>query len=920
MRPTVIIRVTATEFETSDGRIIPHIIPFDSDNVPTVEEFQRFMRCPSNPDKTFSDDPSRMIRAIKFLIKYGFKISPDVEASIRRNAQKLKRIPPGHLSNMIIGLFYETGVGKRAYLEMDRLGLLDVVREIAETVRPFRDALGNWAEKHTDIGFLFDLMDLHLPVGSALSFLTPAQKSQLREQLVRFSNGNEARDFVSYLQQPGKIVNMGRLIQTLGLKGLDIRRLTDLIRQLLLDDPALASVPQHLEKVILERMGGPHRVASRYLEAMEFPTEDALKRYLEEHPGADRSRHKVKKHEDRERKPDPDSDPRRKRLPGDVDLKKEGYRDTSHEPAFEDAFDSGKVKEWEREHHVDFPGGSTVMGTPHWWEGDKAQRYIKDTLIPSVVSKARKAIESGKKVVFLSENHVTDPEADVPENEHDEQLEVSRALHKELGGKVEQSTWDEGSSQISRIGDPKIHLDNPMGRELIRRFKGDEGLVEAGIYAMQAGQGDEEVQLGPKGKAALKHLGINPTDRDSLYRASFPEDFGDEETPVSRVTRMFNEMRDEELAVKVRKAESGGVAVIVVPGASHAYQMKPVFQGGSKKKASVGNVRQMIDTFKEEAFGDDYEIHELGKIEDLPLLLLKPRVMDPDLPNLLVIAGTHGNEPNGPNVCLEILKDPPKGANISFIPLMNPVGREKMTREDVVGKDPNRGWREGKKKGVPTPEGKILKEKRELLKELARDGALSFHEDDEVGGFYIYDFENANEPGPLARRLRSVGHRFFPMASEGKDSFGNTRKDGFILNPNDDAFEDWMHFDVGVTPIILVEMPSNKPWDLRIKSGEAMIRAFVEEIRAQKIAARYMAKWADYFTAADRVTSRYLEAQGVVEVPHHYFPVKVDPPQAKRKKHPFVGFIDFQGLKSMSRRGRETSVEEKRPTGPSGSP
>jgi len=37
----MIVRVTTTEFETSDGRVIPHFIPFDPDEVPTVEEFQR---------------------------------------------------------------------------------------------------------------------------------------------------------------------------------------------------------------------------------------------------------------------------------------------------------------------------------------------------------------------------------------------------------------------------------------------------------------------------------------------------------------------------------------------------------------------------------------------------------------------------------------------------------------------------------------------------------------------------------------------------------------------------------------------------------------------------------------------------------------------------------------------------------------
>lgn len=40
MRPTVIVRVTETEFETQDGRVFPHPIPFKSGEVPTPEEFQ----------------------------------------------------------------------------------------------------------------------------------------------------------------------------------------------------------------------------------------------------------------------------------------------------------------------------------------------------------------------------------------------------------------------------------------------------------------------------------------------------------------------------------------------------------------------------------------------------------------------------------------------------------------------------------------------------------------------------------------------------------------------------------------------------------------------------------------------------------------------------------------------------------------
>jgi hypothetical protein len=40
------------------------------------------------------------------------------------------------------------------------------------------------------------------------------------------------------------------------------------------------------------------RVAARYLRAIEFPSEQARKQYLQEHPGADPSKHTVQEHED----------------------------------------------------------------------------------------------------------------------------------------------------------------------------------------------------------------------------------------------------------------------------------------------------------------------------------------------------------------------------------------------------------------------------------------------------------------------------------------------------------------------------------------------------------------------------------------------------------------------------------------------
>lgn len=39
VNPETIVKVTKTEFETDDGTIYP--IPFELDNIPSVEEFQK---------------------------------------------------------------------------------------------------------------------------------------------------------------------------------------------------------------------------------------------------------------------------------------------------------------------------------------------------------------------------------------------------------------------------------------------------------------------------------------------------------------------------------------------------------------------------------------------------------------------------------------------------------------------------------------------------------------------------------------------------------------------------------------------------------------------------------------------------------------------------------------------------------------
>mgnify|MGYP004443770801 FL=1 len=114
--------INAMSFSLQEEDFGTLIDPFDG-----VSDLEKgLIRTPCNPDITYSDDPLRMIRAIRFATRLGFEIVPESFEAIKRNRGRLSILSPERVHEEINKILM-TDNPSRGFLLLDKSTLLELI-------------------------------------------------------------------------------------------------------------------------------------------------------------------------------------------------------------------------------------------------------------------------------------------------------------------------------------------------------------------------------------------------------------------------------------------------------------------------------------------------------------------------------------------------------------------------------------------------------------------------------------------------------------------------------------------------------------------------------------------------------------------------------------------------------------------------
>lgn len=202
---------------------------------------QRVLRTPCDPDRTFTDDPTRMLRAVKFKAKYGLHIHPDTAEAITRNASKLMQMPWDAVRKILVDDVLLGPNPRESLRVLKMLGLNEPIVQLLQDEPGFLSGVSRGLAG-VDTLLMLDLWDLgwHLK-GSPGNLVKEADLPRLRAIL----EGPQSESFMQAFNKPP--VDQEALFLKLNLLGPARAAVQKRAREAMLADPALAFNPKALE-------------------------------------------------------------------------------------------------------------------------------------------------------------------------------------------------------------------------------------------------------------------------------------------------------------------------------------------------------------------------------------------------------------------------------------------------------------------------------------------------------------------------------------------------------------------------------------------------------------------------------------------------------------------------------------------------
>ena len=87
---------------------------------------EKTIRAPLDPDITFSDDPLRMMRCVRFATQLGFYIDDETFDSLERNRERISIISKERIADELNKIILSP-IPSKGFIELDRCGLLELI-------------------------------------------------------------------------------------------------------------------------------------------------------------------------------------------------------------------------------------------------------------------------------------------------------------------------------------------------------------------------------------------------------------------------------------------------------------------------------------------------------------------------------------------------------------------------------------------------------------------------------------------------------------------------------------------------------------------------------------------------------------------------------------------------------------------------